>query len=65
MQSWRREQTYSNNSNFKCDENTPDAVQYPALTTIATIPVAPSATNGGSVAKFAVDTLGITYSRIG
>ena len=41
------------------------AVHYPALTTIATIPVAPSATNGGSVAKFAVDTLGTTYSRIG
>jgi hypothetical protein len=41
------------------------AVHYPAPNIIATIPVAPSATNGGSVAKFAVDNLGITYSRIG
>jgi hypothetical protein len=40
------------------------AVQYPALTTIATIPVAPSATNGGSVARFAVTAGGATYFRV-
>ena len=37
------------------------AVQYPLGTTIATIPVAPSATNGGSVARFAVATGGASY----
>jgi hypothetical protein len=40
------------------------AVQYPAATTIATIPVAPSATNGGSVARFAVEAVGLSYFRV-
>jgi len=40
------------------------AVQYPSGTTIATIPVAPSATNGGSVARFAVQALGASYFRV-
>jgi hypothetical protein len=40
------------------------AVQYPALTTIATIPVASSATNGGSVARFAVQVGGALYFRV-
>ena len=40
------------------------AVQQPLGTTIATIPVAPSATNGGSVARFAVGTGGATYFRV-
>ena len=40
------------------------AVQQPLGTTIATIPVAPSATNGGSVARFAVGTGGASYFRV-
>ena len=40
------------------------AVQYPSGTTIATIPVAPSATNGGSVARFAVVAGGASYFRV-
>jgi hypothetical protein len=40
------------------------AVQYPGGTTIATIPVAPSATNGGSVARFAVVSGGTSYFRV-
>ena len=39
-------------------------IQYPASTTIATIPVAPSATNGGSVARFAVVAGGASYFRV-
>jgi hypothetical protein len=41
------------------------AVHYPALTTIATIPVSPSATNGGSVGRFAVDSIGNSYFTTG
>jgi hypothetical protein len=40
------------------------AVQYPALTTIFTIPVATNATNGGSVAKFAVVAGGASYFTV-
>lgn len=40
------------------------AVQYPPGTIIATIPVAPSATNGGSVARFAVDASGTSYFAV-
>jgi len=40
------------------------AVQYPAGTPIATIPVAPSVTNGGSVARFAVVSGGTSYFRV-
>jgi hypothetical protein len=40
------------------------AIQYPALTTIATIPVSPSATNGGSVVRFGVGAAGLTYLRV-
>jgi hypothetical protein len=39
-------------------------VQYPASTTIATIPVATNATNGGSVASFAVNSTGASYFAI-
>jgi hypothetical protein len=39
-------------------------VQYPALTTIATIPVASSGTNGGSVARFAVTAGGTSYFAV-
>ena len=39
-------------------------VQYPASTTIATIPVATNATNGGSVARFAVEAGGVSYFRV-
>jgi len=50
-----------------CNKSTVNtiAIQYPAATTIATIAVSPSATNGGTVARFAVDYTGTTYSRIG
>lgn len=50
-----------------CNKSTAQTItiQYPALTTIATIPVASSATNGGSSARFAVDFNGTSYSRIG
>jgi hypothetical protein len=41
------------------------AVQYPAGTLIATIPVAPNATNGGSVARFAVAVGGASYFTSG
>jgi hypothetical protein len=41
------------------------AVQYPSGTTIATIPVSPSATNGGSVARFAVQAGGTSYFTSG
>jgi len=49
-----------------CNKSTAQtiAIQYPAATTIATIAVSPSATNGGTVARFAVDYTGTTYSRI-
>jgi len=40
------------------------AVQYPASTTIATIPVATNATNGGSVARFAVTAGGASYFAV-
>jgi len=50
-----------------CNKSTAQTItiQYPAATTIATIPVASSATNGGTVARFAVDFNGTSYSRIG
>jgi hypothetical protein len=49
-----------------CNKSTANtiAVQYPALTTIATIPVATNATNGGSVAKFAVTADGASYYAV-
>ena len=40
-------------------------VQYPSATTIFTIAVAPAATNGGSFAKFAVDSNGTAYYTCG
>jgi len=50
-----------------CNKSTAQTItiQYPTLTIIATIPVASSATNGGSSARFAVDFNGTSYSRIG
>ena len=39
-------------------------IQYPAGTLIATIPVATNATNGGSVARFAVTAGGASYFRV-
>jgi len=50
-----------------CNKSTVNtiAVQYPAATTIGPIAVSPSATNGGTVARFAVDFNGTSYSRIG
>jgi len=49
-----------------CNKSTANtiAVDYPSGTTIATIPVAPSATNGGSVARFAVEAGGASYFRV-
>ena len=41
------------------------AVQFPSGTTIFTIPVATNATNGGSFAKFAVNSAGTAYFRCG
>jgi hypothetical protein len=49
-----------------CNRSTANtiAVQYPAGTTIYTIPVSTNTTNGGSTARFAVGVSGTSYFRV-